>query len=348
MTTDSISISVTLGSGLESTVNPPVPVTITYVLDGNTVTRNIGPAYNASVNIDFDTGSTVTLQAPRTATDGSIQSSPPDLLTYRFRSWKPTALDRVFSQTWTGIPTDGLELTAEYTLESSFLTRSPSRRATKLQAKTDEEVAQIRTTALKPLQVKNQAITSYEQTHMETKLGTVLCRLGIVGNDQHHYRNFAQELYGLKRTFTDLTLQNEASLRAQKWLARGLVPSILVKTAQLQGLDIDLGKIDVVFQGTCIDGQVEIDNLDGTSYVTALTGLPQTLSLQAGKPLRIVGQCHTVPTMILLWHLIPDVGQPVGLIDCEDSDVNADYSSYPELLPTQVFDDVGPFFYELM
>ena len=223
---------------ISATLTTAVPFIVTYTLNGIIETRTVGSNNDSVAQIWFDDGEPVTVQAPKTAQDGSITNTPPDLKSYRFSRFKLESSPPSFDQTWTGTPSDGDTLHVYYDEILSYQTRSPTRRATKLQAKTDEEVAQIRTTALKPLQVKNQAITSYEQTGMETKLGTVLCALGIVGNDQHHYRNFAQEIWGLKRTFTQLTLTNEAKLRANKWYARGLTWATLQTTAKLQGIDI--------------------------------------------------------------------------------------------------------------
>jgi len=122
---------------------------------------------------------------------------------------------------------------AYFEQQQYFPTRPPERRTDKFEGKADEEVIKIRTTALKDMMVSQQHDTATRQTLIENRVAEVLASEGLYGLELHHYRNFSQELYGLSRLFKGETLNKEASLKAEKWKARGLTEARLNKVASI-------------------------------------------------------------------------------------------------------------------
>lgn len=135
-----------------------------------------------------------------------------------------------------------LSATKTYTaifLETGYYpVRDPSRRSWKYDKKNDGEVAQIRTIALKPLMVDRMQSTATEQDVLEMQVSKIIHKTGIVGMMIHHYRNFSQELYSLKKRFTSESLNTEAQITANKWLSRGLDPDLLIEIASQMGITI--------------------------------------------------------------------------------------------------------------
>jgi len=76
------------------------------------------------------------------------------------------------------------------------------------------------------------------QEHIEMKVKDYLEPLGMYTIQQHHYMNFAQELWAKSRMFTGETLRMEAELVASKWLRRGCNPTHLIAIAQLMGITL--------------------------------------------------------------------------------------------------------------
>jgi hypothetical protein len=104
----------------------------------------------------------------------------------------------------------------------------------------NDEVYQIRTIALKPMMVEQQEATTAEQARIEQILSKILHPKGLSGIMIHHYRNYSQELYSLKKRFTSESLNTEASILAKKWVDRGLDPDILTEIAEAFGVTITL------------------------------------------------------------------------------------------------------------
>jgi len=127
---------------------------------------------------------------------------------------------------------------ATYLQQLYFPTRSHTRRKAKFEAKADEEVMELRITALKSMMVRQQIDTTAEQAEMERQVGRYLNSLDLFGHELHNYRNFSQELYGLKRVHTDVTLSKEAGLKAQKWVNRNLDSDILEGVARILGVPL--------------------------------------------------------------------------------------------------------------
>jgi hypothetical protein len=130
--------------------------------------------------------------------------------------------------------------TALYTETAYYPVRDPARRASKYEAKNDEEVAAIRTTALKPMMVSQVKVTATEQVELERTVARILHATGIPGIFIHHYRNFSQELYSLKKRFTSESLNTEGKIIAEKWVTRGLDPDLLTEIATVMQVTIDL------------------------------------------------------------------------------------------------------------
>jgi len=185
-----------------------------------------------NTTVDLEDGITVYLKAVN-----SYYSSGTG---YGFTSWK---LD---SGTPSSDPLLEITMNANHTAEATYTAigyypvRNPSRRHTKYEKKTDEEVAQIRTIALKPMMVDQVQTTAPEQDRLEATVARILHPKGLSGIMIHHYRNFSQELYGLKRKFTDESLNTEASIIARKWKDRGLNEDILKEIATALGITITL------------------------------------------------------------------------------------------------------------
>jgi hypothetical protein len=139
-----------------------------------------------------------------------------------------------------------ITLTADTTITATYdklvyiPVRRPERRSQKFTAKVDEAVYQLRTIYLKPIMVEQQDETAAEQASMEIVLGKILHPKGLTGIMIHHYRNFSQELFSLRRRFTGETLNTEASILAQKWVKRGLDADILKEVAAAFGVTLTI------------------------------------------------------------------------------------------------------------
>jgi hypothetical protein len=129
-------------------------------------------------------------------------------------------------------------LTADYEEITYYPTRNPARRKGKFEAKVDHEVYQKRIYALKNIMTDQVKITAAQQEQLERMVGAYLNSLGLTGIQLHHYRNFSQELFSLKRRFQNESLTTEATIAAQKWAQRGLDTEILTKIASLLGITI--------------------------------------------------------------------------------------------------------------
>jgi len=118
------------------------------------------------------------------------------------------------------------------------MVRSASTRANKFNAKWDGSVVNQRITEYKPYMVEQVNIAYAQQEMIEMKIKDYLEPLGMYTIQQHHYMNYAQELWAKSRMFTGETLRMEAELVASKWLRRGLNATHLVEIARRMGITI--------------------------------------------------------------------------------------------------------------
>jgi len=127
---------------------------------------------------------------------------------------------------------------ATYEVVTYFPVRDPFRRGRKYEGKVDHEVYERRFHALRDMMVEQVRATASEQYDLEVTVGRILHAKGVYGTWIHHYRNFSQELYSLKRRFEDLSLAKEAALVIKKWKERGLDEAILKEIAKALGVPL--------------------------------------------------------------------------------------------------------------
>jgi len=176
-----------------------------------------------------DDGVVVTLIAPR------VKGEPVGTteLAWYFKEWKSDGTSYGSDAKNTVTMDADYTRKAYYEQQKYFPTRNPYRRQDKFEAKVDEEVYGLRTTALKPMMVEQQEVTTAQQTRIEQLVGDYLNAQNLFGIDIHHYRNFSQELWGLTRIFKGAALNKEASQKAIKWKTRGLSQTHLENIAKL-------------------------------------------------------------------------------------------------------------------
>jgi len=153
---------------------------------------------------------------------------------FKFIKWENDSIDRKRSVTLTA----DITIIAYYEKQDYYPVRHYDKRDAKFSAKVDEEVYAMRTTALKPMMVEQQEVTSAQQVHMEKLVGDYLNKQSLYGIKIHHYRNFSNELFRLKRLFKNEVLNKEASLKAEKWKTRGLEQTHLENIAKLYGITL--------------------------------------------------------------------------------------------------------------
>ena len=118
------------------------------------------------------------------------------------------------------------------------MVRSSTTRTNKFNAKWDGSVVNQRITEYKPYMVEQVNVAYAIQEHIEMKVKDYLEPLGMYTIQQHHYMNYAQELWGKSRAFTGVSLRMEAELVASKWLRRGCNPTHLIAIAALMGITL--------------------------------------------------------------------------------------------------------------
>jgi len=155
-------------------------------------------------------------------------------LGWKFVKWEDGSTERKRTVTLNGSTT----VIATYEQQVYYPTRHYTRRKQKFEAKVDDEVYGLRTTALKPMMVEQQEVTTAQQARIESLVGDYLNAQGLYGLDLHHYRNFSMELWGLSRLFKSATLNKEASEKAKKWKTRGLQQTHLENIAKLFGITL--------------------------------------------------------------------------------------------------------------
>ena len=118
------------------------------------------------------------------------------------------------------------------------MVRSATTRTNKFNAKWDGTVVNQRLTEYKPYMVEQVGAAYPVQVQIENKVKDYLEPLGMYTIQQHHYMNYAQELWAKTRMFTGETLRMEAELVASKWLRRGLNPTHLIEIAARLGVTL--------------------------------------------------------------------------------------------------------------
>jgi len=118
------------------------------------------------------------------------------------------------------------------------MVRSATTRTNKFNAKWDSAVVNARITEYKPFMVEQINVAYPQQAMIEQKVKDYLEPLGMYTIQQHHYMNFAGELWAKSRMFTGVTLRMEAELVASKWLRRGCNPTYLIEIARRLGITL--------------------------------------------------------------------------------------------------------------
>jgi hypothetical protein len=118
------------------------------------------------------------------------------------------------------------------------MVRSATTRTNKFNAKWDGSVVNARITEYKPFMVEQINVAYPQQAMIEQKVKDYLEPLGMYTIQQHHYMNFAGELWAKSRMFTGVTLRMEAELVASKWLRRGCNPTYLIEIARRMGITL--------------------------------------------------------------------------------------------------------------
>jgi len=118
------------------------------------------------------------------------------------------------------------------------MVRSASTRINKFNAKWSGPVVNQRITEYKKFMVEQVNIMYPQQAMIEQKIKNYLEPIGMFTIQQHHYMNFAQELWAKSRMFSGETLRMEAELLAGKWLRRGLNATHLIEVARRMGITL--------------------------------------------------------------------------------------------------------------
>jgi len=118
------------------------------------------------------------------------------------------------------------------------MVRSATTRSNKFNAKLDGDIWNLRITAQKDDMVEQVGARYAEQAFLEQKIKNYLEPIGMYGVTQHHYMNYAQELWARSRMFASETLRMEIELIATKWLRRGLAAVHLIRIARFFGVTL--------------------------------------------------------------------------------------------------------------
>ena len=118
------------------------------------------------------------------------------------------------------------------------MVRSAATRTAKFNAKLDGDIWNLRITAQKDDMVEQINARYAEQAMLEQQVKNYLEPIGMYGTTQHHYMNYAQELWARSRMFASETLRMEIELIASKWLRRGLEADHLIRIAQFFGVTL--------------------------------------------------------------------------------------------------------------
>lgn len=118
------------------------------------------------------------------------------------------------------------------------MVKSAASRSYHYEKKIDGDVVNQRITAEKDFMVEQVHVAYAQQVFNETHVKDYLEGIGMYGIEQHHYMNFAQEVWSLMRTFKENTLRMEVEIKADKWIRRGLTAQHLIAIARYFGVDL--------------------------------------------------------------------------------------------------------------
>jgi hypothetical protein len=186
--------------------------------------------------ITFESETVVDLYAP----NAQSVTEDAEVKGYAFTKWQKDTTDYSTDPKIHVTDNGTLTFKAVYSEIGYYPTRHPTRRAAKFQAKVNDEVYGLRTSALKAMMTEQMTKRAAEQELLERQVGAYLMSQGIYGHMMHHYRNYSQALYALKNRFSNATLENEATLVAKTWQKRGLDATHLTAIAKILGITITL------------------------------------------------------------------------------------------------------------
>jgi hypothetical protein len=128
------------------------------------------------------------------------------------------------------------------------MVRDAKKRKAKYEAKVDGPTLARQTSALKPGMVKAASAYFDEIAGLEYGVKRIVEEAGVSTLRVRDYLNFAREMYSLRSKFSGPTMNAEAQLKVNKWAGRGLDGSLLIRIAELQGVDPSLpdGGVTVV------------------------------------------------------------------------------------------------------
>lgn len=118
------------------------------------------------------------------------------------------------------------------------MVRAASTRKNKYNAKFDGDVVNQRITEFREFMIEQVNVIYPQQAMIEQKVKDYLEPIGMYTIMQHHYMNFAQEVWAKTRHFQGTTLRMEVELIASKWLRRGLSAVHLMALALRLGVTL--------------------------------------------------------------------------------------------------------------
>jgi len=157
---------------------------------------------------------------------------------YKFKEWTGDGSPGDFPKIREVTMSADFAVVVHYEKQTTFPTRSPTRRINKFYAKADEEIAGARITALKPMMTTQAKIAYSSQVDMEQKVGAYVHSQGLYGHMLHHYRNYAQAVWRLTRIHAGNTLTAEVQTLKDKWETKDLDPAHLTAIAALFGVTV--------------------------------------------------------------------------------------------------------------
>jgi len=120
------------------------------------------------------------------------------------------------------------------------MVRHPAYRQRKYEAKIDADVVRSRFASLKDLMVEQTSVKFSDLADMEDGVKrNILEPAGVPTIQIPFYLNYARQLYRLTTKFSGQALINEAKLKIETWVARGLNRDLLVKIAEYFGIPIE-------------------------------------------------------------------------------------------------------------
>jgi len=117
------------------------------------------------------------------------------------------------------------------------LVRPAVYRQKKYDGKIDADVIRTRINSLKPIMVEQATNRFTDLESIESQIKSIVEGTNVATIQIPFYLNVGRQLYKLSNKFSGQTLQNEACLVKQKWVARGLDATLIDQIADLFGID---------------------------------------------------------------------------------------------------------------